>query len=287
MIEPLESRLLFTSPVDTSGVGLFAADGSPATLDRRDKWIIVHGLHSSSADSGIQSLALAVAATQPRDQVLLLDWATIANAPDNVTAMTDAYAAADAIAAKLLAAKIHGSHVNLMGFSMGGAIIDRLAKDLSSVNRIVAIDPSAPPVQITDSRNHLIGVQTTYAAESKYAIAFYGASYIAASLSADDTVMLTNLPGTQIDQHIETFDVVLRMMRRNASFEVSTSDHISPVFSLRNIMAASLPAWRKNAFAPGFEAQLSCGLAVGFTSSDFEPLDLLYLTRHGVIQHIT
>src|SRR5438105_75039 len=162
MIEPLESRLLFSTPpstIDTSGVGLYDPTGNAATLDRqRDIWLVIHGLQGSKDDSVTQSVAGAVAIQAPDDQVLILNWADLAHTPpDNLTAVNNAWAAADAIATQVRAAGMRGSgrHLNLIGFSMGGEVEDRLAKDLGGVNRIIAIDPAAPDIG-TDKRGHLI-----------------------------------------------------------------------------------------------------------------------------------
>src|SRR2546423_6789246 len=163
MIESLEARILFTTvpagAIDTSTVGLFNPDGTPAvTIDRRRvTWLVIHGLDGSKDDPGTRAVAAAVDAVTPDDQVLLLDWSTLAKAEDNVPpdqgvqanaqAVQNAWASADAIAAKLKAAKLPGRLVNLLGFSMGGQVEDRLAQDLrGGVNRIIAVDPAAPVV---------------------------------------------------------------------------------------------------------------------------------------------
>src|SRR4051812_4930690 len=98
MIESLESRSLFSSAVDASGVGLYRSDGGAAGLDplNGDAWLVIHSLGSSKDDSTMQLLAAAVEHARPADQVRLVDWSSLADPPDGKTALRNALAAADA-----------------------------------------------------------------------------------------------------------------------------------------------------------------------------------------------
>ena len=289
MVEALENRLLFSGPpIDTSTVKLYAPEGTAAGINRTqgDVWFVIHGLYSSKNDPGIQQLAASVNTTLPGNQVRLIDWGDLARGPiDNPTAVRHAVAAADAVAAQVRAAHIQGKHINIIGFSMGGLVEDRLAADLHGVNRLIVVDVAAPPIG-TDKRGHPIYAKTNFAGNSKYSIAFYGASYIPGNLTTDDTVQLTGLTGTQLDQHIESFDVFNTMMLRDAGLESSAGDRISGLFSLQKILDGNLPAWRKNTYSPGFEATLSCVQTPG-SSSEFEPSVLTYVDRRGVTVQIT
>src|SRR5439155_453714 len=132
-------------------VTLFTPDGStPASLDkRREVWLVIHGLDSSKDDATMQALATAVDAASPDDQVLLVDWSKLADIPpDNATAVNHAWAAGDVLAAMVRKAGLRGSHVNLLGFSMGGIVESRLAKDLRGANRLIAVDPAAPNIAV-------------------------------------------------------------------------------------------------------------------------------------------
>jgi pimeloyl-ACP methyl ester carboxylesterase len=305
VLEPLESRVLLAGVpapavpgIDTSTVGLYNADGTPAaTIDRhRVTWVIVHGLDGSKDDPTMRAVAAAVDAVTPDDQVFLLDWSDLAKAEDNVPpdqgvqanaqAVQNAWAAADAIAAKLRAAKLPGRRVNLMGFSMGGQVEDRLAQDLrGGVNRIVAVDPAAPVVG-TDSRGHDVTAATSYARHSRYALAFYGSSYLQGSLSADDTVQMTELQGTSMQQHLECFSVLNTMLRRDVGFEAMGGDQVSPLFSIPEILTGKRPRWRKNTFGPGYEAQMSCRVVPGSSPIEYEPVELTFVDRKGLVEHV-
>jgi pimeloyl-ACP methyl ester carboxylesterase len=284
MIEPLEPRVLFAhSAVDTSSVTLYAPDGSaPATLDKqRTVWLVIHGLNSSKDDASMQALAQAIDAASPDDQVILVDWAKLSDNPgSNVTAVNNAWAAGDALAAKVRQAGIRTSQLNVVGFSAGGLVASRVAKELHGVNRTVAVDPAAPDISV-DHKGRKIYAPTNFARYSKYSIAFYGASYVPGSLSADDTIAMTSLQGDQLEQHVESLYVFTTMLRRAAGVESAPADNVSRLFSIQNILAANVPAWHKNYYAPGYEALLSCDATPGSSPLEFEASHLTYVDRQG------
>ncbi len=263
MMESLESRLLFSRAVDTSSVGLFNPDGTAATLDpSRDTWLVIHGRGASKDDETFQSLAHAVAIQSPDHQVLLVGWGLLAGVPTSAQAERNALATADAVAAMVRAANITGLHVNLIGFSMGGYIEDRLSRDLHKVNRLIAIDPSNGG---------------GFAAHSLYSIAFHGVMSPNISLSAKDAVQITDLPGSSGVRHVETILAFRTMMIRDAGIESAPEDHISPLFSISNILTGQLPSWRKGSFK-GFNAKLAVGAVAG-SPYEFGPLELAYVDR--------
>jgi pimeloyl-ACP methyl ester carboxylesterase len=231
----------------------------------------------------MHALAQAVAAECPGDQVLLVGWGDLADhVPDSATAVRDAWATADVIAAKIRAARLRGARVNLIGFSMGGEVEDRLAADLGGVNRLIAIDPAAD--QTIDDKGRPISGLPRFKRHARYSIAFHCTSSLPASLSADDTVLMRNLPGTQIEQHVQSLYVFTTMMRRDAGLEPLGDDAISPQFSLSNLLSGKLPAWRKNAYSNGYEAQLSCGTTTVNGPLQFAPRWMAYVDRRGRTQ---
>ena len=297
MFEALETRTLFaTGAVDASSVALYAPDGSATAIARHEPlWIVIHGMSSDKNDPSVQELAAAVQAGAPGDQALILDWGALATAqaaPDGASAYRNAWAAADKIASDLRAAHIPASRVNLIGFSMGSQIEDRLAKDLNSsagkVNRLIAIDPAAPGYA-TNNRGHLSRHLPTFASDATYSIAFAGKdadSFYAAGISATDTVFLQGLTGGEVARHVETAYVFTRMMRRAAGLEPAGGDHVSALFSLDNISAGNIPAWRKDAYAPGYEAVMDCQLDTTDPLADFAPVSMTYINRRGHVQHV-
>jgi pimeloyl-ACP methyl ester carboxylesterase len=118
------------------------------------------------------------------------------------------------------------SRVNLVGYSMGGTVIDRIARDLKTrttqVNTIIGIDPAAGRIQAP-----------AYAQNSAYAISFCGNDAVAkltASQSGDDTVVLTGLdPNNDMLRHQSVFTVVTTMWERDGGTPATiTSAACSP-----------------------------------------------------------
>jgi hypothetical protein len=296
MIEPLESRTLFSTAVDTSSVGLYAPDATATVLQtNKPLWIVIHGMDSDKSDPGLQALAQAVQAQVPQDQTLILNWGALATAqaaPDGVTAYRNAWAAADKIAMMLRRSRIPASRVNLIGFSMGGQLEDRIAKDLKSstteVNRIIAIDPSAQGYAV-NNRGHLSRHIPDFAGNSSYSIAFWGKdgdSFYAAPTSADATVLLTGLTGSQVQQHVETAYLFGNMMSRDAGLQATGGENISSLFSIANITSGNLPAWKTNAYAPGYEATMNCNFSNPSSFSSIQPVLLTFINHRGHQQQI-
>jgi hypothetical protein len=277
MLESLEPRTFFS--VNTSTVALYAPDGSPATLQKHEPlWIIIHGLDSDKNDPSNQSLAQAVQQQEPNAQSLILDWGALATPPDNATAYINADAVGDKIANLLRRSRIPASRVNMIGFSMGGQIEDRIAKDLqtptSEVNCIVALDPAAP-----NASGHRY--VPSFSAHATHSIAFLSVQYAPASESAADTVILTGTIGSSVQKHVETAYFFTNMMRRDAGLDSSAGDNISPIFSLANLSTGNLPAWTKNAYHPNSEAILNATPLNPGNGFLLEPTSLTYVNRRG------
>jgi hypothetical protein len=265
--------------VDTSTVALYSTTGAPATLAAdRTTWLVIHGLFSSKDDPAMQSLATAIDAVSPDDQVLLLDWSDLAaSQPDNPTAVRAAWAVADVIAAEVRSADLDPkTQVNLVAFSMGAEVEDRLAADLHGVNRLVAIDPAGPPVAL-DAKGRRVSGLVHFKRHARYSIAFHSPAFVRAAATADDSVELTGLAGNLGETHVQPLYVFTTMMRRDAGLEPIGADQVSPLFSIPNLLAGTLPPWRKNAFHAASEASLACGLP----PPAFQPLALTYVDRHG------
>jgi pimeloyl-ACP methyl ester carboxylesterase len=292
MLEALEPRQMFS--VDTSTVALYSAAGAPATIDaHKSVWFVFHGLAMSKDD--MQPIGAAVQAQIPDAQVLLVDWSALADPSVANTVrkqLDNAWATADWVAAKVKALGMPSSRVNMIGFSMGGQAEDRLALDLkkrsAQVNRIIAIDPSAPGVTVTAS-GHKIRQIPTFADESAYSIAFSGAdgpAFYRGALSADDAIVLTGLPADDMQRHLATYEAFTTMMQRDAGFIARGNDQVSGIFSIQNILTGNLPGWRKDAYDPGYEATLQCE-ATGYAwPEEYGPFVLAYVNRRAHTMHV-
>src|SRR5438270_392275 len=78
-------------------------------------------------------------------QVIIVDWGDLAKYHATGNATVNALAVGSKVAGLLKAARVPPSRVNLVGYSMGGTVVARIARDLKTrtaqVNTIVGIDP--------------------------------------------------------------------------------------------------------------------------------------------------
>ena len=265
MVEPLEPRTLFSSTIH-----LYSASGSPASVDpNKPVWLLFHGLNMSK--DNMTSMASGLQAAHPADQVLIVDWSTLAKSSGS-SARRNAQSTADWTANVLRAAGVRASRVNLIGFSMGGEVIADLASELHTrhamVNRIIALDSAGSN-----------GI--SYADESSYSIAFTAADGNASSranATADDTILLTGLPADDMQKHSAVFGLFNTLVLRESGIESATTDRVSSVFSTSNLLSGNLPAWKKDAFDGTYEATLSCRPVAG-SAWRYEPVTLTYLAR--------
>jgi len=138
--------------------------------------------------------------------------------------------------------------INLIGYSMGAFVADRVAAglhDLGGVNRIVALDPAAPRSGL-NKRGHTVAAPVFLGRDSAYAIAFHGVnrhSPFSAATSADDTVRVDNVGATDDERHAGVLDVFTTMVERNNG---GSADAVSGVFSLARIKDGTMPGWRKD-----------------------------------------
>lgn len=279
MIESLEGRQFYS--VDTSSVALFNPDGSPAAIDRhRAAWFIVHGAVEDHGQMGYMANAVAAALPSNQWQVIVVDWSKLS--PTAHSAGYNAWAVGDRLAAMIRAARLPASRVNLVGFSLGGAVIGRLAADLKTktdqVNRIVALDPANGH----DGDSH-------FAANSAYSIAFRADDTLGSSdaaFSADDTVLLTGLDPDPLTRHGDVFLVVQTMWRRADQLTSSGNDHVSPLFSVQSILEGQQASWGRNHFSGGYDAQVACGYQAGLPD-DLGPMSMTYVDRTGKVRKVT
>jgi len=133
-------RLVYLSRVDETGLPI---DSTKTT------WIVIHGWNSDSNENGIREMAQALAQSRPRDQVLTLDWSSIAR-----SGLLDPWGAAAGIvpvgkwAADALPMEgFFGHQINLVGHSFGSYVANEIAKYYpGKINSIVALDPAANAV---------------------------------------------------------------------------------------------------------------------------------------------
>lgn len=277
MLEPLEGRVLFSAPIDTSGVALFDPNGNPAVINKHKAvWFLIHG-NNMSKDLMLDTAKAVQGQLNTQWQVLIVDWSQLAYAQTN--AAKNAQAVGNRVAQMITQAHLMTSRVNLIGFSMGGTVANRIAIDLKTrstqVNRIVSIDVDVgryDPIM--------------FAADSNYSIAFGGNdrfANVSGATDSDDGVLLTGLSATAEFAHAQVFNVVTAMWERDAGM-LAGSDDLSQIFSINNILDGLPVSMRKNSFANGYEAVMNCGNQPGFPNG-LGPTSLTYvnLHRHTVV----
>jgi pimeloyl-ACP methyl ester carboxylesterase len=291
VFESLEMRLLCA--IDASSVTLTRADGDTgrSILARRETWIVIHGLGGSADAPDIRALARAVDGASWRDQVLLVDWRHLAfsTPEDGSLAEANAQATANVIARKLRQRGFKAGRINLIGFSMGALVADRIAKNLhdrGGVNRIVALDPAAPVVG-TKPNGLSRRAEVDLAGDSQYALAFHGAdksSPFGTVTTADDTILIENIGTARQVKHQAVLDLFTVMTQRN---DTASADPISRVFSLTRIKGGAMPTWRKDRLGaeepggPGYEAVLR----VESPTTPHAPERLTYVNARGRVVH--
>jgi pimeloyl-ACP methyl ester carboxylesterase len=289
LLESLEGRVLFYGPVDTSRVFLGDINDNPTTINRHMVQVfLAHGDQMDGA--AMVDFAHAVQAQLPANQyqVIIIDWGDLAIPPafpgdtshhGDGNATVNAFAVGDKVAGLVQAARAMPSRVNLVGYSMGGTVIDRIARDLKTrttqVNTIIGIDPAAGRIQAP-----------AYAQNSAYAISFCGNDAVAkltASQSGDDTVVLTGLdPNNDMLRHQSVFTVVTTMWERDGGMLAAGDDHVSSLFSVPALLNGRPLPWRQGAISGGFDASMACGTQAN--SSDLGPLSITYVNsrRHRI-----
>jgi pimeloyl-ACP methyl ester carboxylesterase len=203
---------------------------------------------------------------------LIVDWSQLAYAQTN--AAKNAEAVGNRVAQMITQAHLMTSRVNLIGFSMGGTVVNRIAADLKTrhtqVNRIVSIDVDVGRYE-----------PSVFASDSSYSIAFGGNDHYAGEVgtaTSDDAVLFTGLSARDTFRHAQVFDIVTAMWQRDAG-TLAGSDDISPIFSINNILNGLPVNWRKNSYGNGYEAEMNCGNQPGFPN-DLGPTSLTFVNLH-------
>jgi len=281
MVEMLEARRML-SGIDTSSVALVPAYHRRTTLNRhRAIWIIAHGDDMNAAE--MLPIAQAVQAQLPANQwqVVVVDWSVLASS--GLNAAKAGMAVGDRLTQMIQAAHVPASRINLMGYSMGGTVIGRIAQNLKTsatqVNRIVGIDPAVGRIQPAE-----------YAQDSAYSIVFAAHDAIVkdyGSASADQAVLLSGLDSdTDIEKHGDAFAIVTTMWLRDAGVIDKGNDGVSGLFSINQILNGPEPAWKPDQYDGVYDANMTCGYQAGL-GNDLGPLSLTYRNSRGHTRVIT
>jgi pimeloyl-ACP methyl ester carboxylesterase len=231
-------------------VALTRADGASAPIEPdRETWVVIHGWQG--APDSVHRLATAVDAASRYNQVLELDWSSIAADPNVTTVALNVSQVAAYAATQLSAWGIPNLNINLIGHSFGGYMTDEIARRIAGgVNRIVALDPASPEVAGIDISN------TEFASHSRASVAFLGSDYASpvAAKTADETIRLDVGRWSTFAAHGNVRDVFTLMTERN---NTSGADPISRLFSLTAITQSPGHRFANNGQGDGFDALLT------------------------------
>ena len=142
-------------------------------------WVVIHGWNSSPSKDSIKELVSALIQSRPMDQVLTLDWSSIANSGFGLTAPGEAASGIVSVgfwaSETLKQAGFSGRQLNIIGHSFGSYVGDELAKFFpGKVNSIVALDPAANVVsQVFDPVSN---DEVNFIRDSEWSWAFHSSS---------------------------------------------------------------------------------------------------------------
>jgi pimeloyl-ACP methyl ester carboxylesterase len=244
MFEHLESRRLLST---LSSVTFYSIGGqSGAVINKHMSLVVlVHGGEENAMD--LQETAKAVQGQLPSNQyqVLLLDWSELATS-------SHAVEVGDRLAGMIQNSHIPISRVNLIGFSMGGTVIDQAAHELktknSEINCLIGEDPA-------EGR----GASPNYAGDARYSLCFcgddrYGGT--AESLSADDAVLVSNISSDAFTAHVDVFFTVNNMWEQDAGMMSSGDSAVSELFSIPNLLKGAPLNWKRHSVDGRWEGTL-------------------------------
>lgn len=143
-------------------------------------WVVIHGWNSSPSKDSIKELVSALIQSRPMDQVLTLDWSSIANSGFGLTAPGEAASGIVSVgfwaSETLKQAGFSGRQLNIIGHSFGSYVGDELAKFFpGKVNSIVALDPAANLVsQVFDPVSN---DEVNFMRDSEWSWAFHSSSF--------------------------------------------------------------------------------------------------------------
>jgi pimeloyl-ACP methyl ester carboxylesterase len=242
------------SPISIDGqtysVALTRADATAAPIDpTRETWVVIHGWQSTP--KATHRLAVAIDAASRRNQVLELDWSSVAADSNVVTVDLNVPDVAAWAASQLTAWGIPRLNINLAGHSMGGYMTDEIARRIAGgVDRIVALDPAAPEVGGVDLSN------TQFAAHSQASVAFLGSNFASpvAAKTADEAIRLDVGDWSTFAAHGNVREIFALMTERN---NTTNADPISRLFSLTAIAKSPGHRFANAGLGDGYDALLT------------------------------
>ena len=245
-------RLVFLSRLDAPELPI---DSTKPT------WIVIHGWDSDSNEIGIREMAQALVQSRPKDQVLTLDWGSIAR-----SGLLDPWAAAAGIvptgswaAAALTREGFFGHQINLVGHSFGSYIANEIAKNFPSrINSIVALDPAANAV--SSQYDPVSNGNVNFSRNTDWSWAFHSSSL------GNEYTPVTASEAFIFDSGLWPKGAHSLPLKAFAQMIMNPQDPLNVLFSIDNFLDKTYGPWvldKKSSFfffddvVPGYEAVIS------------------------------
>ena len=245
-------RLVFLSRLDAPELPI---DSTKTT------WIVIHGWGSDSNEIGIREMAQALVQSRPKDQVLTLDWGSIAR-----SGLLDPWAAAAGIvptgswaAAALTRDGFFGHQINLVGHSFGSYIANEIAKNFpSKINSIVALDPAANAV--SSQYDPVSNGNVNFSRNTDWSWAFHSSSL------GNEYTPVTASEAFIFDSGLWPKGAHSLPLKAFAQMIMNPQDSLNFLFSIDNLLDKTYGPWvsdKKSSFfffddvVPGYEAVIS------------------------------
>ena len=223
-------RLVFLSRIDAPDLPI---DSTKPT------WIVIHGWNSDINEIGIREMAQALVQSRPKDQVLTLDWSSIAQ-----SGLLDPWAAAAGIipvgswaAAALTQEGFFGHQVNLVGHSFGSYVANEIAKNFpGKINSIVALDPAANAV--TSQYDPISNGNVNFSRNTDWSWSFHS------SILGNENTPVTAAEAFIFDSGLwSPLTAHSLALKAFAQMIMNPSDPVNLLFSIENLLDKAYGPW--------------------------------------------
>ena len=243
-------------------VDLQREDISGAAIDvSKNTWVVIHGWNSSRNEPNITALVSSLKKNRPNDQVLTLDWSSLAdtglvNVWDLIIKLDITSAVREAAkgitptgkwAASIL--RYHGfraDQLNIIGHSFGCYVADQLADvyQPDKLNSMIALDPAANAVpEVFNPR-----AEVNYIADFAWSWAFHSSGL------GNDYVPGTATEAFIVDSGLITTSAHSMVVNFFAYILENPLQSISSFFSLDRLLNAAFGPWVLDVFRSSFAA---------------------------------
>jgi pimeloyl-ACP methyl ester carboxylesterase len=225
----------------------------------KNTWVIIHGWNSSRSKPNIRKLVDSVIATRPEDQVVTLDWSSLAET--GVVNLFDVLLTLDVKSAVRAAAKgisptgkwaaailkhygFQAGKINIIGHSFGCYVADQIADNYQpeKLRSIVALDPAANAVPEVFNPVSEVSFLANFIWSWVFHSSDLGNDFVP-ELASESFVVRTGI--NLISAHSIVVDFFSDILLR-------TSSYVASLFNLNRLTSAYFGPWVLNQFYSPF-----------------------------------